>query len=264
MARVDSGFASPAAEDRRYRSRGDRAGVKGMGNKVLVIEDEQAPRDLLRDALEEAGYQVATAADGREGLRVFFTQRPCLVIMDIMMPNMDGWDLLGRIREVSQTPVIILSALGREHEMVRGLRAGADDYMIKPVRISELLARVEAALRKSNAPETPNHAYADEIVAIDHLRHSVAVRGDSIDLTPQEFRLLSVLVQNAGMVLSTDRLSDMCWGVGAGGAETIRVYIGHLRKKLGDDAKRPALIETVREFGYRYSPPQAQVANKTA
>ncbi|MDA1188295.1 MAG: response regulator transcription factor [Chloroflexi bacterium] len=235
-----------------------------MTHKILVVEDEQAARDLVRDAFEDADYEVTVAANGKEGLRAFFGQRPSLVVMDIMMPEMDGWDLLGRIREVSDTPVIVLSALGREHELVRGLRSGADDYMVKPVRISELVARVETALRKSNSPGASSTAaddlYSDEIVAIDYLRHSVAVRGEKITLTPQEFRLLSVLTQNVGMVLSTDRLSDMCWGVGAGGAETVRVYIGHLRKKLGDDARNSSMIETVREFGYRYRPPQAAKA----
>jgi two-component system KDP operon response regulator KdpE len=227
-----------------------------MVNRILVVEDEEAPRTLVADALEGAGYEVVAATDGKEGLRAFFTHQPSLVVMDIMMPAMDGWDLLGRIREVSQTPVIILTALGREPDMVRGLRCGADDYVIKPARMAELVARVEAALRKAPPAGEGGQTYADSVLRIDAQRHTVHVRGEPVELTPQEFRLLAALVQNAGIVLSPDRLSDLCWGVGAGGAETVRVYIGHVRRKLGDDPRQSQLIETVREFGYRYCPPR--------
>ena len=226
-----------------------------MSAKVLVVDDEQSVCDLVQDVLVDAGHEVFAAVDGKEGLKAFYSWQPELVVLDISMPGMNGWDLLDRIREVSQTPVIILSALGREHETVRGLRSGADDYIVKPARTSELLARVEAALRKSEVAPEAGAVYQDSVVHVDLPRHQVHLQGQVVDLTPQEFRLLTALVQNAGFVLSTDRLSDLCWGAGNGGPENVRVYIGHLRKKLKDDPKRPRLIETVREFGYRYCPP---------
>ena len=204
--------------------------------------------------LQEEGYDVVTASNGREGLRTFFTLRPALVVLDILMPEMNGWELLERIREVSESPVIILTALGREQDAVKGLRSGADDYVVKPVRTSEFVARVEAALRKSSPTPEVENVYKDAVLHVDYMRHQVYLRGSEVALSAQEFRLLAALVRNASAVVSTDRLLDMCWG-DAGGPESVRVYIGYLRKKLEEDSKRPRLIQTVREFGYRYSQP---------
>ena len=225
-----------------------------MAARILVVDDEQDLRDLIRELLEEQGYEVMVASDGKQGLRAFFSWQPVLTVLDIMMPGMDGWSLLERIREVSEAPVIILTALGREHEQVRGLRSGADDYVVKPFRIAEFLARVEAALRKAGGSQVVEERYKDSSLLVDFSRHLVYRSGDKIDLTPQEFRLLSALVRNANLVMSTERLLDLCWGQGQGGPENVRVYIGYLRKKLEEDPKRPRLIETIREFGYRYLP----------
>ena len=226
----------------------------GAKDRVLVVDDEFAVSDLVCDVLEEAGFEVASSKDGREAVRTFFEWRPQLVILDIRMPGMDGWSVLDRIREVSNVPVIIMSGLGRENDAVRGLRNGADDYIVKPVRTAELVARVESALRRARpAAENANGVYSDRVLHLDPARHEVAVSGRQIDLTPQEFRLLSSLVQNAGLVMSADRLSELCWP-GGGGVENVRVYVGHLRRKLGDPPKAPRMIETVREFGYRYRP----------
>ena len=228
----------------------------GKKDRVLVVDDEPSVCDLVHELLDEAGYEVASVGDGREAVRTFFHWRPDLVVLDITMPGLDGWNVLERIREVSSVPVIILSALDRENDAVRGLRNGADDYIVKPARTAELVARVESLLRRTRTEdEAATELYSDAILSLDHARHEVAVDGAAVDLTPQEFRLLAVLVQNAGLVMSADRLGELCWP-GGGGIENVRVYVGHLRKKLGDDPRTPRMIETLREFGYRYCPAQ--------
>lgn len=226
-----------------------------MKTRVLVVEDEEPVRDVICALLEEGDFEVVTAEDGEAGLKAFFTCQPGLVVLDIIMPHMDGWTLLERIREVSQTPVIILSAIGREHEKVRGLHGGADDYIVKPFRSAEFLARVDVALRNTRAHQEIEEQYQDSALLVDFPRHQVYLDGNRIDLTPQEFRLLTALIRHANMVLSTDRLLDLCWGSSEGGPENVRVYISYLRRKL-EDAGRPRLIETVREFGYCYHPPE--------
>lgn len=228
----------------------------GKRERILVVDDEPSVCELVHELLEEAGYEVVSARDGRDAVRSFFQWRPELVVLDISMPGMDGWNVLDRIREVSEAPVIIMSALDRENDAVRGLRNGADDYIVKPARTAELVARVDSLLRRARmGVETEGDAYTDGTLTLDQARHEVSVAGRSVDLTPQEFRLLGVLVRNAGLVMSADRLSELCWPGGGGGVENVRVYVGHLRRKLGDDPKSPRLIETVREFGYRYCPP---------
>jgi DNA-binding response OmpR family regulator len=225
-------------------------------DRVLVVDDEPSVRDLVHELLDDAGYEVTSVRDGKEAVRTFFQWRPALVVLDIAMPGMDGWNVLERIREVSSAPVIMLTALGRENDAVRGLRNGADDYIVKPARTAELVARVESLLRRSRTQDEESDAtelYSDAVLRVDHARHEVAVDGTPVDLTPQEFRLLAVLVQNAGLVMSADRLGELCWP-GGGGVENVRVYVGHLRKKLGDDPRTPRMIETLREFGYRYCP----------
>ncbi len=234
--------------------------ASGKKERVLVVDDEASVLDLVADLLDEAGYDVAAAGDGREAVRTFFHWRPELVVLDIKMPGMDGWNVLERIREVSDVPVIIMSALDRENDAVRGLRNGADDYIVKPARTAELVARVESLLRRTRTQsEDATEPYSDATLSLDHARHEVVLAGRVVDLTPQEFRLLGVLVQNAGLVMSADRLGELCWP-GGGGVENVRVYVGHLRRKLGDDPRVPGLIETVREFGYRYCPATAASA----
>ncbi len=232
-----------------------------MNNKILLVDDEESILEVMRDALEPEGYEVASATNGQEGLKLFYSWQPTLVVMDVMMPLMDGWKLLERIREVSETPVIMLTALNREMDAVRGLKGGAYDYIAKPIRLSEFLARVEGVMRRANDDSSIAEEYKDSILHVDFLRHLVYLKGQKVDLSPQEFRLLSALVKNASTVLSTERLLDVCWGE-VGGSENVRVYIGYLRKKLQDDAKNPQLIETVREFGYRYCPPRLDTASK--
>ncbi len=226
-----------------------------MNSKILVVDDEENICELMTYVLQEEGHTVATAKDGREGLKALFSWQPSLVVLDLMMPQMDGWTLLDRIREVSEAPVIVVSALGEEGDKVRALRSGADDYITKPLRISEFLARVDAALRKAKDTPQVKEEYKDPVLQVDFPHHYVYVNGHKLDLSPTEFRLLSALVRNASVVLSPDRLLDLCWKEGEGGPENVRVYVGYLRRKLEEFHTTAPLIETVREFGYRYCPP---------
>ncbi|MFH1141869.1 MAG: response regulator transcription factor [Chloroflexota bacterium] len=226
-----------------------------MKERILLVEDEDGIREMMQYVLETEGYDVVVARNGQEGVKSFFNHRPSLVTLDLRMPVMDGWTLLERIREVSQVPVIILTAMGQEQDAVRGLRSGADDYVVKPVRLKEFIARIEAQLRKANPIVSIEDQYTDSILRVDFARHDVYLKSAKLDFTPQEFRLLAALVRHAGTVLSTDRLIDACWGE-VGGPENVRVYIGYLRRKLEEDPTQPRLIQTVREFGYRYCPPE--------
>ncbi len=228
-----------------------------MGIKTLIVEDEAAVQELLREVLQKAGHEVLLASTGKEGLRAFYAYQPSLVVLDVRMPEMDGWSLLQRIREVSNVPVIMVTALGQEEDKVRGLKGGANDYVVKPIGTAEFLARVEAILRTVNLSPEALTEYKDSEVRVDFSHHRVYVRGSEVTLTPQEFRLLAAFVRNPNIVLSVDRLLDACWGEGDGGPENLRVYIGYLRKKLELNPKDPKLVETVREFGYRYHPPSS-------
>lgn len=224
------------------------------GQLILVVDDAIDIRDMLRDVLEAEGYSVATAANGLEALRAVYQSLPALVISDIAMPEMDGWTFLRRLREFTELPVIMLSALGEERDKVRGLRDGADDYVVKPVMRAELLARVDAVLRRSKSDAAGEEAvYSDSALYVDLERHDVRVNGEAVELSPQEFRLLIALVRHPGGVLSADRLLEMAWGTSEGGPENVRVYIGYLRKKLEPEPGVPPMIETIRGFGYRFN-----------
>jgi DNA-binding response OmpR family regulator len=222
-------------------------------SRVLVVDDEADIRGLLRDLLERAGHSVTEAADGRDGVRLFYAEQPDLVILDVAMPGFDGWQVLERIRELSSVPVLMLTARTQELDKVRGLRAGADDYITKPFGRQELLARVDAHLRRR--PSEPERAtsYADANVEIDFTQRSVRVRGDEVSLTPLEFKLLTTFVQNPSQVLSHEQLLQHVWRDARGTREQVKLYVGYLRRKLGELPDGGSPIETVRGFGYRYN-----------
>ena len=224
--------------------------------RILVIDDDADIRLLLRELLERAGYTVDEAEDGKTGLRHLFSNVPSLVILDVTMPDMDGYQTLERIRDLSEVPVLMLTARSQELEKVRGLSAGADDYVAKPFGRQELLARVQALLRRTGGKTEVIEAYSDDFVQIDYAQRQVTVQDRAVQLTPLEFKLLAAFVQNPNQVLSRDQLLDLVWGDPYGvSGDQVKLYVGYLRRKLVPDAPDSAPIETVRGFGYRYRRP---------
>jgi len=224
--------------------------------RILVIDDEEDIRMLLRELLERAGYSVDEAADGKTGLRQLYANAPALVILDVSMPDMDGYQALERIRDLSDVPVLMLTARTQELEKVRGLSAGADDYVAKPFGRQELLARVQALLRRTGGKTEVIEAYADDFVQIDYAQRKVNAQGREVQLTPLEFKLLAVFVQNPNQVLSRDQLLELVWGDPYGvSGDQVKLYVGYLRRKLVPEAPESAPVETVRGFGYRYTRP---------
>ncbi|HYZ19728.1 MAG TPA: response regulator transcription factor [Gaiellaceae bacterium] len=223
--------------------------------RILVVDDDADIRGLVRELLERRGFAVAEAMDGRQALQQLYDDRPDLVVLDVGMPGMDGWTTLERIRELSNVPVVMLTARAGELEKTRGLRAGADDYVTKPFGRQELLARVEALLRRSGGRETAAaEAYSDPFVSIDFAQRSVTARGEPVDLTPLEFRLLTAFVRHPNQVLSHEQLLELVWGDADASREQVKLYVGYLRRKLCPDAPDEAPIETRRGFGYAYRP----------
>jgi DNA-binding response OmpR family regulator len=224
--------------------------------RVLVVDDDEDIRTLVRELLERAGYTVDEAENGRAALRTLFSSVPSLVILDVTMPDLDGYQTLERIRDLSDVPVIMLTARTQELEKVRGLSAGADDYVAKPFGRQELLARVQALLRRTGGKAELLEAYGDDFVQIDYAQRRVTVQGRDVQLTPLEFKLLAAFVQNPNQVLSRDQLLELVWGDPYGvSGDQVKLYVGYLRRKLVPDAPDSAPVETVRGFGYRYRKP---------
>jgi len=224
--------------------------------EVLVVEDEDDVRRLVRVLLERAGHAVAEAANGVEALSRVQAGAPDLVVLDVTMPELDGWQTLERIRDLCDVPVLMLTARAGELDKVRGLKGGADDYVTKPFGRQELLARVEALLRRTAGPPEVRAAYRDAAVMVDYVSREVTVGGRPVQLTPLEFKLLSAFVRHPNETLGRDRLLELVWGDSEGfGGDQVKLYVGYLRRKLGWDAAAPSPIETVRGFGYRYRPP---------
>ncbi len=230
---------------------------KGMNAaRILVIDDDADIRGLVADLLGRAGLSVEQAGDGRSGLRALHKTPPDLVVLDVSMPDLDGWQTLERIRDLSEVPVLMLTARGDELERVRGLQAGADDYVVKPFGRQELVARVQALLRRAgrDAAQQQEH-YGDDRLTIDFAQRAVTFDGEAISLTPLEFRLLGALVRHPRQVLSREQLLELVWGDTYGvSGDQVKLYIGYLRRKLAPEDPAGAPIETVRGFGYRYTP----------
>jgi len=223
-----------------------------MPGRILVIDDEAQITRVLRAALSAQGYDVRTANDPDEGLRVFRDWSPDLVITDLMMPTMSGVEVCRMIRTRSTTPVLVLSVREHERSKVEALDAGADDYVTKPFSIQELLARVRAHLRR--APERTTAPMEAGDFVIDELAHSILVQGKPVHLTPKEFDLLLHLARNAGKVMTHRALLTAVWGAqSAHQPEYLRVFVGQLRKKLEGETGRQ-YIQTERWVGYRFVP----------
>jgi two-component system response regulator RegX3 len=223
---------------------------------ILVVDDEQSYRDALSVALEREGFIVETAADGAEAIMRFETSRPALVLLDVMLPQMSGVDVCRELRTRSQVPIIMVTARNAEIDAVVGLEVGADDYVTKPFRLRELVARVRAALRRapSNGSDTPAIDVIDVgEVRLDVARHEVFVRGQLVALPLKEFELLELLLLNAGRVLTRDVLIDRVWGPNYyGDTKTLDVHVKRLRAKIEPDPASPVHLVTVRGVGYRY------------
>lgn len=223
--------------------------------RLLVIEDDINLVEALKLYFSTAGYVVTSATDGREGLMEIYLQQPDLVILDIMMPGLDGWEVCDRIREVSDVPIVMLTARGQEAEKVRGLQLGADDYVAKPFSLRELEARVESVLRRARmAPMVRNRVlYADDDLVIDSENWEVSRGGKPIDLTATERRLLFLLAENQGRVMTTTRILERIWGQEyVGEAKYVKLYIWRLRQKIEPDPGSPVYIHTERGIGYRF------------
>jgi DNA-binding response OmpR family regulator len=230
-------------------------GTRMKRSRILVVDDDGDIRGLLRELLTRAGYDVSEADSGKAGLRQFYASPPDLVLLDVSMPELDGWQTLERIRDLSEVPVMMLTARAGELEKVRGLKAGADDYVTKPFGRQEVLARVEALLRRSGPREAEPTTYADGLVTIDFAQREVQVEGKKVTLTPLEFKLLTAFVRHPNQVLSHEQLLELVWGGAVEGSRArVKLYVGYLRQKLGDAGAEESLIETVRGFGYRYKP----------
>jgi len=224
---------------------------------ILVVDDEESYREALSVALEREGFRVETAADGPEAIERFDAAHPALVLLDVMLPRMSGVDVCRELRTRSQVPIIMVTAKTAEIDAVVGLEVGADDYVTKPFRLRELVARVRAALRRAPRPGAERGSSEETIevgdVRVDVARHEVLVHDQLVPLPLKEFELLELLMLNAGRVLTRDVLIDRIWGPNYfGDTKTLDVHVKRLRSKVEDDPTHPTRIVTVRGVGYRY------------
>jgi two-component system KDP operon response regulator KdpE len=226
-----------------------------MNIHVLVVDDEKPLREFVRRNLEVRGYEVLTASNGFEAMAIFQNENIQLVIMDLMMPHMDGLEATRRMRQESHVPIIILTALGEESDKIRAFDLGADDYLTKPFGVGELLGRIKAVLRRADWSEPSAHE--ERIVRgdidVDLARHKVKVRGADVEITPTEFNLLVYLMKNAGKALHHRAILQNVWGSEYGDeAEYLRVYMGKLRQKIELDPLKPQYLHTEHGIGYRF------------
>ena len=236
----------------------DRTGPESNRRKgrLLIIDDDDKLVEAIELYMSRAGYDIVTAADGLQGMQQMYSQRPDLIILDVMMPRMDGWETCRRIREISDVPVIMLTARGQEPDRVMGLKLGADDYVAKPFSLKELEARVEAVLRRTRllSPDEGRILYADDELVIDSGRLEVSKAGERVQLTATEQRLLFYLAENAGRVLTNEQILETVWGAEyVNEADYVKLYIWRLRQKIEKDPRHPQYILTERGIGYRFA-----------
>jgi DNA-binding response OmpR family regulator len=238
------------------------------GEKILIVEDTEDVREALYTHVTEAGYAARTVGDGQSALRAFYEYQPDLVILDVLLPGTSGFDICERIRAMSTVPVVMFSAVGSEREKVWAFERGADDYVVKGTGMGEMLARIAASLRraKSPAPASPVNKYTDDAIALDFASSTVEVRGKPVELTPTEYKLLTMLIKNKGRPVPSERLLHGVWGREYDTEELVKWHVGHLRQKVEEDPAHPSLIVTRRGFGYVYVGPgsQAQAGQRAA
>ena len=224
------------------------------GERILVVEDERSIADLVAEALKRQGYRVETAGDGDQALEAAETTLPDLIILDLMLPKLDGWEVCRRLREEDTTkriPVIMLTARRDEKDVVAGLELGADDYLRKPFSLAELLARVKAHLRARAQDALGDEGIAVGPLTLEPRSGEVLLDGTPLDLSPVEYRLLETLVRGKGRLVSREELLAKVWGYVAGDTRTVDVHIFRLRRKIEPDPEHPRLVHTVRGRGYR-------------
>lgn len=229
-----------------------------MAKKILVVDDEAAQLRLADQVLTSNGYEVLKASSGQEAVRIVYERKPDLVLLDVMMPEIDGWQTCRLIRGVSDMPIIMFTGKrNSEDDIVRGLECGADEYLSKPVGNRELLARVKAVLRRAENPsykhERKKVLFTNEYLTIDVAERKVIVNGERLKLTPREFRLLALLVENAGRILSHQQILENVWGWEyINDVDYVRIYVSHLRQKIEPDPSQPKYILTEPGVGYYF------------
>jgi len=228
-----------------------------VGERILLIEDDDALSRMMRIQLEHAGYQVTVCQDGASGLQAAHDSNPELVLLDILLPDIDGWVVCERLKNITDAPIIFSTALGSERDVIRGLELGADDYMIKPFSYKELLARVKAALHRARRTASHKVTYESGRLFVDLEMRTVKVSEERIFLTPLEYKLLAVLVQEAGHVVPHETLLRRVWGQEhENRRQYLKLYVWYLRQKIEADPSSPRLILTERGVGYQLVAPQ--------
>lgn len=234
-----------------------------MTKKILIVDDDPSMVRLIAQVLTNKGYEVMESNNGQDALRLLYNYKPDLVLLDVVMPTMDGWKTCSRIRDISATiPILMLTGQHKtEDDVVRGLDYGADDYLIKPVGNKELTARVQAMLRRAELPssmgdEGKDYSFSDGYLAVDITQRKVMVDGKRVKLTPIEFRLLALLLQNTGRILTHQQLLEKVWGWEyVDDLDYVRIYISHLRRKIEPDPTLPKYIITEPGVGYYFQKP---------
>lgn len=230
-----------------------------MGKTLLIVDDDRMIVESLTYSLRKEGFTIITCGDGLEAVAMAEEKRPDVIVLDVMLPSIDGWEVCRRIRRTSATPIIMLTARGEEFDRVLGLEMGADDYLPKPFSFRELLARIRAILRRIEFDTQPvaNHTLSIGDVMIDHTAHQVFKNGHLLTMTQKEYDLLFTLMNRAGKVVSRAELLDIVWGIDwLGDTRTLDVHIRWVREKVEDVPGKPRYIKTVRGVGYRFATPQ--------
>ncbi|MCB0197108.1 MAG: response regulator transcription factor [Anaerolineae bacterium] len=224
-------------------------------NTILVVDDDPVIIQLLKSAFAKTRATVITASNGQEGLQQFYVHRPDLIILDVKMPDMDGWETCSIIRKLSDVPIIMLTARSNDEEVIRGLDSGADDYITKPFNAKVVLARARAALRRpaQTALTKKSTHYSDGYLTIDLEKNLVLTKGEPVKLTAQEYKLLAYLLQNPNRMLTTQQILENVWGWEYQNEPGhVRIYVWHLRRKLEEDPKDPQYLLTEYGLGYRF------------
>lgn len=227
-----------------------------MREKILLIEDDNEFLNLTRTWLHNAGYEVFTAGDGVEGMRRVFSSRPDIVVLDANIPKMDGWEVCRRIRDMSDIPILMVTVNGQKSDKLKGFTMGADDYLPKPVDFHELIARVQAILRRTRSATRDNKpsTFNNGDIEVDWGSRQVWVRGERVKLSPTEFKIMSCLIKSRGWIVTHEQLLEKAWGPNyIGDKSFVKLYIRYLRQKIEQDPHKPQIILTERGVGYYFA-----------